>query len=263
MPVAQVSGKFLGKKPARPGAVRFKFKDYVHLRQIKVPPVFGHVVNTDYGMLGNDIAGDCVICDIAHQIMIRARATHRPIPEFTTQGILNIYSDWTGYDPRAELDQNGNNPTDNGTDMQVAASKVRTVGFPDAHGQLHFTKAYGAIQVRSWDELIAATYLFGAVSMGFNLQKAQSDQFDNRQPWQYVQGSPFLGGHCITMCGRNSRGLGVGISWGRTTGIDRHLIEQTMDEGIIQFSLDYILPSGVSPEAINVAQLDSDLAALT
>jgi len=58
-------------------------------------------------------------------------------------------------------------------------------------------------------------------------------------------------------------GLGVGISWGRTTGIDRHLIEQTMDEGIIQFSLDYILPSGVSPEAINVAQLDSDLAALT
>jgi hypothetical protein len=263
MPVAQVNGKFLGKRPARAGAVRFKLRDYVNIKRVKVPQVFGHVVNSDYGMLGNDTVGNCVICDIAHQIMIRARATHRPIPAFTTQDVINVYSDWTGYDPRAPLDANGNNPTDNGTDMQVAASKVRTQGFPDAHGQLHYTKAYGAIQVRSWDELMAATYLFGTVSVGINLQKAQSDQFDNRQPWQFVQGSPFLGGHCITMCGRNSRGLGVGISWGRTTGIERHLLEQTMDEGIIQFSLDYILPSGVSPELIDVAQLDSDLDALT
>lgn len=263
MPVAQVNGKYLGKKPARVGAVRFKLRDYVNIRSIHVPAVFGHVVNTDYGILGNDVAGDCVICDIAHQIMIRARATHRPIPEFTTESILRVYSDWTGYNPNAPLDADGNNPTDQGTDMQVAASNVRLQGFPDAHGQLYFTKAYGGIHVRNWDELMVATYLFGTVSVGINLQKAQSDQFDNHQPWQYEQGSPFLGGHCITLCGKNSRGLAVAISWGRTTGVERHLLEETMDEGIIQFSLDYILPSGVSPEAIDVAQLDSDLAALT
>lgn len=263
MPVAQVNGKFLGKKPARAGAVSFRFKDYVDLKAIKVPAVFGHVVNAPYGMLGNDAVGDCVCCDIAHQIMIRAQATHRPTPLFTPQSVIAVYSAWTGYDPNAPLDANGDNPTDEGTDMQVAASKLRTEGFPDAHGQRHYTKAYGALAIRSWDELMTAAYLFGGVSVGINVQQAQSDQFDHYMPWHYVQGSPFLGGHCITVCGRNSRGLGVGISWGRTTAIERALLDQTMDEAIAHFSLDYILPTGISPEAINVAQLDTDLTALS
>ena len=91
MPVAQVNGKYLGKRPARVGAVRFKLRDYVDIRSIRVPAVFGHVTNTDYGMLGNDVAGDCVIADIAHQIMIRARATH-PIRPGAAECAARLYS---------------------------------------------------------------------------------------------------------------------------------------------------------------------------
>ena len=254
---------YLGKLPARPGAVSFALESYVDLPAVRVPPVFGHVVNEDYGMLGNDKAGDCVECNIAHQIMIDAAATHRPVPKFTPASVLSVYSGWTGYNPAVPpsgLDEE--NPTDQGTDMADAAKRHRNVGFPDADGLLHYSKAYAALPVGNWDTLIKAIYLFGSVGIGMNLQKAQMTQFDAHLPWRHDANSHSLGGHCITGCGLNSRGYLVCISWGRTTAVGRDVIEQQMDEGIVTFSREYLMATGKSPELFDENTLDTHLASL-
>ena len=255
-------GYYLGKKPARAGAVRFQFAKYVDVASIRVPPVFGHVVNEDYGMFGNDRAGDCVECNVAHQIMIDAAATRRSIPRFYETSVLKVYSDWTGYNPAARVDAKGNNPTDGGTDMSDAASRWRTQGFPDATGLMHYSKAYAGLPIGDFDTLIKATYLFGAVSVGVNLQQAQVEQFDAYLPWRHDVNSPIIGGHCITACGMNSRGMLVCISWGRTTAVERNVIEQQMDEAIVTFSREYLMATGKSPELYDEATLDLDLASL-
>lgn len=62
----------LGKAPARPGAVAFRFSDFAKTAQMPAPPRnFGHnrLVKT-WGMLGNDTAGDCVFAGAAHEIML-------------------------------------------------------------------------------------------------------------------------------------------------------------------------------------------------
>ena len=53
----------LGKKPARPGAVKFKLANYLVKLKLPTPPqVFGHegLIGANWGMLGNDHYGDCV-----------------------------------------------------------------------------------------------------------------------------------------------------------------------------------------------------------
>src|SRR6185369_13523516 len=52
----------------------------------------------DWGMMGNDLVGDCVIADDAHYHMLRTANTGTiEIP--TTQQVLDQYSAVTGYNP--------------------------------------------------------------------------------------------------------------------------------------------------------------------
>ena len=54
----------LGKKPARPDAMKLKFADVLDASNLPVPPTaFGHmslIAGNGYGMLANDKYGDCV-----------------------------------------------------------------------------------------------------------------------------------------------------------------------------------------------------------
>ena len=85
--------RYLGRKGSMK-AVKFKLAQYVNTSDIKLPVSFGHVrESTTYGMLGNDEAGDCVIADLAHSVMIRCQATRRAVPPFTTSSTLDTYSD--------------------------------------------------------------------------------------------------------------------------------------------------------------------------
>ena len=87
-----------GKLPARPGAIKLKFGDYLNKAKLPtLPERFGHVTNVPPGrhgwqMLGNDMASDCVIAGRCHEIMVAASATGRPIPTFTASGALADYS---------------------------------------------------------------------------------------------------------------------------------------------------------------------------
>ena len=165
--VPHVTGLYLGKKPPLRDPdgtyhVKLRAVNYLNMQAIKLPRVFGHIdPKVNWGLLGNDGAGDCVIADMYHQLMIDAYATKRPMPLITPQRVLQTYSQMTGYDPNA-VDSSGNNPTDQGTDMATAAGYWRKTGVLDAAGHVHKSEAFGV--VTAWDDILKCIYAFGAVS---------------------------------------------------------------------------------------------------
>ena len=113
------------------------------------------------------------------------------------------------------------------------------------------------------DLIVKLTFAFGLVGCGFRMQQAQGDQFDQKQPWTLLRGSPIVGGHYVPVVGRNSRGNLVGISWGRTTAIAPQFVIEQLDEVIVYLSQEYLTVGGQTPRLLNEAQLDADLATLT
>ena len=151
--------------------------------------------------------------------------------------------------------------------MAAAAKFRRVTGMPDADGALHLIKAYATIPITSdqhmLDLIAKLIFAFGCIGCGFRMQQAQGEQFDQKQPWGLVKGSPIVGGHYVPLVGRNSRGNFVGISWGRTTGISPQFVIDQLDEVIVYLSREYLTAGGQTPELLHEAQLDADLATLS
>jgi hypothetical protein len=247
----------LGKKPARLGAVKLKFGKYFDADGLPtVPVVLGKPwLVPEWGMLGNDQAGCCVWSDAAHQAMLwTAEAGSRAT--FTTDNVLADYAAETQKD-----DPPGYPTVDGGTDMAHAAAYRSRVGVMDATGKRHTVGPYVALEPGNVPQLMMATYLFGAVSIGVELPSSAFDQFNMSEPWTVVEGSKKEGGHCISIVGRNSKGLILGVSWGRLIAIAPSWIVRYMDEGIAYVSFER-LRNNVSPQGYDKNTLLADLEKL-
>jgi hypothetical protein len=246
----------LGKKPARTGAVKLRFETYFDAASLPVPPtVFGRpwLVPT-WGMLGNATIGDCVWAAAAHQTMLWNAEAGNPIPPFTDACVLGDYAAETQKD-----DPPGYPTVDAGTDLQQAAAYRSKTGIADAAGQRHLTGPYVALQPGDIDQLALAAYLFGAISVGIQLPTSAFDQFDRAEPWEPVQEASIEGGHCISLCGRNSRGMLLAVTWGRLQAVSPTFLAQYMDEGVAHLSIER-LKGNISPQGFNEAALQADLA---
>ena len=156
----------LGKKPARPGAVRFKLASYTNTGALPpLPAIFGHeaiIGAHDWGMLANDRYGDCCWAGAAHETMLLAREAGTVV-SFADADVLGDYAAATGFDPEKP-------ETDQGTDVQQAAEYRRSTGIVDAHGSRHLIAAYLALEPGNVDHLYQATYLFGPPVSACNCQ---------------------------------------------------------------------------------------------
>jgi hypothetical protein len=137
----------LGKKPARPGAVTFKLTNYLLKSKLPMPPkVFGHedLIGANWEMLGNDHYGDCVWAGAAHETMLWNKEADRTIT-FSNESVLKDYSAVTGFN---KTDPN----SDQGIDVEVAASYRRKTGVLDAQGKRHKVIAYLALTTGNPDQ---------------------------------------------------------------------------------------------------------------
>lgn len=244
----------LGKKPARSGAVKFKFRDFVDKSVLpKLPRTFGHedlIAPTAWGMLGNDEVGCCVFSGAAHEHMLLTREGDVPDATFTTANVLSDYSAVTGYNP--------NDPnTDQGTDMGVAAAYRRKTGIIDAKGRRHKIGAYLALEPGDQHELFLAVYLFGAAGIGIEVPSSAMDQFNKHKTWDVVTGSSIEGGHYIPLIAKRTN-LNV-VTWGRLQPMTTRFLTKYNDESIAIVS-EEILTKGKSPEGFDRGGL---MAALT
>ncbi|UFZ05461.1 hypothetical protein LQG66_03855 [Bradyrhizobium ontarionense] len=244
----------LGKTAARAGAMSFKLSDYIDKKALPKPPKqFGHegLVPASWGMLGNDRYGDCVWAGAAHETMMWNAEAGRKVA-FTDAGVLSDYSAVTGFNPRKPS-------TDNGTDMQVAASYRRKTGIVDAGGKRHPVAAYLAIEPGNINEHMTAVYLFGAVGIGISFPASAMDQFNAGKPWDVVSRTSIEGCHYIPLVARREQ-LDV-VTWGRLQAMTPRFFQKYNDESVAYVSLE-ALTKNKSPEGFDAAQLQADLAAL-
>lgn len=244
---------FLGKTPARPGAMKLKLSNYLNAADLPTLPArFGNLSAWNawqWGMLGNDTAGCCVFSGFAHQCMMWAATEGNMDVSFTVDQILgpDAYGE-TGYVP-------GDDSTDNGTDMVQACQFWKDKGFFG-----HTIRGFA--EVKDHDNIAMAAYIFGSVGIGISVTQAQMDQFNHNEPWDVVDGSPTLGGHYVPVIGRNAMGNLLCVSWGRLQAITPAFMEAQCDEAVCQVSDDWINSQSETPRGLKLNDLIEDMNVL-
>lgn len=247
----------LGKLPAEPRPRSLRFADYLTGAPVlPTPPhTFGHertIGSTQWGMLGNDSVGDCVIAGTFHLIMLWNAIVGRTVNIAPAQAIAT-YSAITGYNP-------ADPSTDRGTNMWAGAKYFLNHGFTDSDGTVHKPAAILEIEAGNYQEHLLACYLFGGVGLGIEFPAFADDQFSAGQAWSVqTANSHIIGGHYIPLVARRST-LEV-VTWGRLQGMTEGFFKKYNDESIAYVSPEF-LAQGKSPEGFNLAQLQADLAAL-
>ncbi len=245
----------LGKAPATVDPRDIQFKAVAPSTALPVPPVkFGYgTIYKDWSMLGNDEYGDCVWAGFAHQVMGWNKLCGHPV-SFTAKSVLSDYSAATGFDP--------NDPnSDQGTNVSEAVKYWQNPGVVDANGRRHKIGAYVWLTPGSYSELMQACFIFEYVGIGFRVQQAQMDQFDEGKPWDYVPGSPEIGGHYVVPTGRSSLADNGLITWGRRQSFTRAFYENQCDEAVVMVTQEELL-NGVNRRGFNLTQLNQALNSL-
>jgi hypothetical protein len=205
-------------------------------------------------MLGNDQYGDCVA------------VTWSNLRRLTTATLTSEF-----YPPLAQVEalyktQNPRFPADdNGMDIQTALGYLVSHGGPDGVKALGFA----AVDYTSPAEVKAAIAIFGAVWVGFDVTAANEDEFDAGQPWDYMSGSPDVGGHSV-LAGGYGGPLGAGqlggdekfITWAEETSFTDRMWGKQVSECWAVIWPEHLL-SREFLAGVDVAQFAADYTAIT
>jgi len=254
----------LGKKPFVSDERDLKLANYYdHTESPRLPTAHGHAdLVKEWGMLGNDEVGDCVLAGAAHEtLLLGAEGGHHPA--FTDETVLGDYSALTGY-------VSGDPSTDQGTDVRDAARYRKHTGIEDADGRRHRIGAYVWLEPGNVNQLLHALYVFGTVGVGYELPRSAEEQFAEAKPWTVVDDSPIAGGHYVPAVGYEpgeytDQGVNTfigSVTWGRVVSITSEFYEKYCTEALVYVSASALGPDGKTPEGLDKAALLADLKAL-
>lgn len=249
----------LGKQVATHDKRDLLFTQFATYADLPKPPSrfgYGNAVS-DWGMLGNDRYGDCVLAGAAHETMLFAETTKgvSGMPRFTDERVLGDYAAVTGFDPRDPA-------TDQGTLVRDALNYRRKTGVVDSIGQRHKIAGYVALEPGNWEQLMQAVYIGLAVGIGIEFPESAMTQFNNGQVWSVVAGARIEGGHYIPVTGRTSLdNIGV-LTWGRRQGMTRAFYTRYCDEAWGLVPLDGLRAGGANVRGFDTTALTDALEAL-
>lgn len=224
-----------------------------------LPETFG-TRGLDWQMLGNDEFGDCYFASAAHEVMAQARLAGRS-PAFADQGVLDTYAYFLGLYGAEAL----NEKTDVGTEPRAGAKFRRHHGVTDAKGTNHRIGAYVFEEEPDYEKLLVALYDFGAVTLCFELPQSADDVFLGQpgpKVWDYVPGSPILGGHAVAGVARAESGQIVAVSWGQEVEITPAFVQHYLQAALVYVSGSVLDGTGHAPDGLNKAALLEALQSL-
>lgn len=222
----------LGKLPARDFGDANVMLSSVLAASLPTPPAsFGHgTMFKDWGMLGNDAAGDCTCAGSDHEHMLWTGIGNGGSlsSKFKMSDAISDYSALSGYDPVTGAN-------DNGVAVVDLMNYRRTTGMVDAAGKRHkidlAVRLPGSQGSFSWSEFIDAVWCFKAVAIGTLIPQSAMDQFNAGQPWSDVGDGNILGGHYVPAVGTvNSVNQVSFITWGTRWVMERSFFEAYVDE---------------------------------
>lgn len=248
----------LGKLPARAGAVSFAFADFFDAKKLPAPPKeFGHhSVVEDFHMLGNDTWSNCVWAGAAHETMVWSLEGGRPRARFLTKNTLADYAAVTGFNPLKP-------DSDQGTDMVEAAEYRQKTGILDATGRRHKVNGFVALRIGNFEQMVLATWIFGATGLGFEMPAQAMDQFDRRQVWTVPSKPRIEGGHYVSGVGRDKNGNLLIVTWGKVAAVTPQFYGRFSDEAICYLSLETLNSKDLSPEGFDISELRKHMTNIT
>lgn len=205
----------------------------------------------NWGMMGNDVAGDCTMAAGGHAIMSWTdSAGSLFIP--SRAEVIGAYSALTGYNP-----SNGQN--DNGATCNDALNYMKQVGI-SGHKILAYTKINNHYQL----EVKASIHLFELLYIGVSLPLSAQNQLtrwsvtDTSLKGKAAPGS--WGGHCVVVVGYNPDGVDI-ITWGQRIRVTWGFWATYVDEAFAILSPDFF-NKGVAINGFNLPLLQQDLSLL-
>lgn len=212
---------------------------------------------SDWQMLGNDQAGDCVAVTWAN--MRRLVTRFLASEDYPTQEqVWKVYKTQNpDFDPNGTADTNGpGSSADQGMDIQTLLEYLTKHGGPDGSKPIAFAK----VDHTNPQELDAALAIFGGVWTGVNVLQVNMDEFDAGEPWDYIPGSPLDGGHSV-LAGGYTPNVRF-ITWGQETEFTPTFVEHLVEETWVVVWPE-MLGSKAFLDGVDVAALAADYKALT
>lgn len=252
-----------GKRPASPSNAPH-FGDVFDLSSLApLPQVdFGHEEGIVWPNLGNDTAGDCVWAGGSSEELLWGHEMSRPVNVNAASAIRN-YTECTGYNPNPTPDQvgpNGENLTDKGTDMGVAAEYRFAKGLWDADGNRRKISAYVQGKPQDWTQLLYGVWLFDGVGIGWEFLSEWEDQLrDGVRVLDAVSNPTVAGGHYTPGVGHRSGHLSS-PSWQMLLQFTRAAYEQCNDEVFFYMTKEKLLPNGETLTGLDYAQWRAQFA---
>jgi len=202
----------------------------------------------------NDQIGDCVAAAAGHMIDQWTRYAGGTEVLLTNQQILKTYEDVGGYVP-------GDPNTDNGMYMLSYLQYWQKTGVGG-----HKIQGFVTVDPTDLDEVFSAIELLGNVYLGLALPISAQTQ----SAWTVGLGGPNAGGdnapgswggHCVPVMAASPHSRTC-ITWGQRLKMSPNFFRDYVDEAYAVLSPDWIGVKGVSPSDLDLAALQSDLAAL-
>lgn len=265
--VVTESGRFLGKLDPVPSPFK-RFEDYFEVALPAPPPQahWGHVVPAPiWGMDGNGpdplvtIApkgwagcGDCVEGFKAHALTTANYYPGVPVaddlPVPTANAVVENYAAMEGCTITQLFDDP--NTYDNGEDMTTSLTKWAQA--PQYGTKLAFT---ATVNESSQAAVKSGIYYGGGLGIGIQIQQAQENQFPG--VWQWVSGSPTLGGHAIWLTGYDSTYVYL-VTWGTLIAATWEFILNAIDEAHVVV-MPQTVKYGKSPQGLLIPAWEQDL----
>jgi hypothetical protein len=198
----------LGKLPKKVDSRSLSLAQFMTAAMPVPPPAidYGSAVQ-DWGMLGNDTAGDSPWAAQAHAHMLWAANYYAQVA-ITTNEVIQAYKIVTGYDP-SDVQPDGTNPTDKGTALLDALKYWRTTGIDQ-----HTITAFLEVDPQKTDQVKQALNLFGTLYVGVQLPNSVLPKPSGPIPaWTVTpDGTPDNepnpnNGHCVIYVAYDANGL--------------------------------------------------------
>jgi hypothetical protein len=204
--------------------VSIKFEDFLTTYLTK--PIVDNAPIYNYPMFGNDIWGDCACADEGHSEQV---VTGLLTDKMYTPTMLQIETWYQSQNPNWS-------PTsgDEGGGMSIQLFLEYLVAQKLVLG-------FASIDHRNTDLLQSAIYLGLSVKVGVQLQQVQQGQQFIDGLWDYVPGSPVIGGHDICFVGYNATTKRYQlVSWGKLIECTQAFVDNCVDEAWIPIRQEHV-----------------------
>lgn len=201
---------------------------------VKVPAV------KEWGMLANDVVGDCGVASLEHVFMADAIITDRKETDATAAQAKDFYFTYTG-------------GQDSGVVLSQYLSYVRTHGY---FGRS--VNAFAPVSIRDIPTLQTAVNMFGAAYTGITVTAAMQQAFSTHQPWTTTTAEgQILGGHAVPIVGYDDAFL-YAVTWGGVQAITYSAWSRISSEAWCVITGEFVEAKG-DWRGFNLAALNEDL----